>query len=85
MAKLRTVTVRELIEMLEDEQPDMKVLFSTDYGDIIHTRQALPIAGDFELMQVRKSAYSNSGYALREDEEDEVEDGEGGERFLIIG
>lgn len=84
---LRTITVAELIEALQGEDPAARVLFSTDYGDYSHTPQALPISGDFEEAIVEKSAYSNSGFAVVQDEEamyDETDPRNGNGKFLVI-
>jgi hypothetical protein len=76
---LRTLTVAQLIELLEDESPDARVIFSTDYGDYSRTEQALPIKGEIDTVTIEESAYSNSGFAVSSDEEDE-----GHGSFLVI-
>lgn len=74
---LKTITVAELIDALEDLEPEALVIFSTDYGDYHHTAQALPIKGEIEEGTVSESAYSNSGFQLHQEEEDErSEEGE---------
>ncbi len=72
---MRTITVRQLLDLLEDESPDAKVIFSADYGDYHHTEQALPIRGELDTVTIEESAYSNSGFAIAESE---------GESFLVI-
>jgi hypothetical protein len=62
--RMRTMTVAQLIELLEGESPDALVIFSTDYGDFHHTKQALPLRGDVDAVTIEKSAYSNSGFAV---------------------
>ncbi len=69
------MTVAELIEALQDCDPDAIPLFTVDYGDYHHTQQALPVKecegltyGQF----VVESAYSQSGMALVEDEDDDA-------------
>lgn len=76
---MRTITVAKLIELLQDQDPDAQVIFSTNYGDYHRTQQALPIKGDFEEVVIEKSAYSNSGFAIAEN--DDVEEYE---PFLVI-
>lgn len=73
---LRTITKRELIERLEDSDApdDALVIFSTDYGDRGNTQQALGISGEIEEVLIHESAYSNSGFAIAEDEDDLDED-----------
>lgn len=81
----KTLTVAELIELLEGESPDARVIFATDYGDYHHTLQALPLRGELETVTVEKSAYSNSGFAIAEpDEDDDDEDDDSDETFLVI-
>lgn len=84
MAKgLRTITVRELMEALEGQDPDMRVVFTCDYGDYHHTPQALAIRGEFEELPLVESAYSHSGFALvQDDEEDEDESDD--DLFLVL-
>lgn len=67
---MKTITVAKLIELLEGESLDAKVIFSTDYGDHSHTPQALPIRGETDTVCIQKSAYSTSGFAIAEPEED---------------
>ena len=77
---MRTITVAQLIELLEGEDPEARVIFSTDYGDYNHTPQALPLRGEAEEVQIEKSAYSNSGFSLVTEDDAEEE----GETFLLI-
>ena len=74
-SQLRTITVRELRDLLEDEDDNALVIFTTNYGDYHHTSQALPLKGETEEGTVAKSAYSNSGFELVQDEDD-FEEGE---------
>ena len=71
---LRTITVAKLIEQLGMEDPDALVVFSCDYGDHSHTEQALPISGEVDEVKIGKSAYSNSGYEVFDEESEEFED-----------
>lgn len=75
-------TVRELIEALEEQSPDAIVAFSCDYGDYSQTEQVLPIDPEcIEDTEIEESAYSDSGFAIAgEPDEDE----EPGERQSII-
>lgn len=75
--KLRNaLTVAELIEMLSDCDPKAVVFFASDYGDRIHTQQALPVrevmldASD-EGQIVSESSYSHSGMAFKDAEGEE--------------
>jgi hypothetical protein len=79
---LRSITVAELRELLEEQDDDMPVIFGTDYGDHHHTTQALPIRGVLTETTVTESAYSNSGFAVSEDDEDD-RDGESTTYLLI--
>jgi hypothetical protein len=68
---LRTLKVSQLIAMLEDEDPDALVVFACDYGDYHHTQQALAIEGCIQEEELEKSAYSQSGWAVRGEGEEE--------------
>lgn len=61
---MRTITVAELRDLLDGEDDEALVIFSTSYGDYGRTQQALPIDGEIERRRIEESAYSNSGYAL---------------------
>lgn len=86
MAKtLRTITVGQLQDLLADEDRDLPVIFSTDYGDRGRTAQALPLRGETEEVLIEESGYSNSGYAIKtDDEDDDPESGEGYETYLLV-
>lgn len=74
----RAMTAKQLIEQLEDMDPEAAVFFVCDYGDHCHTEQALPVKDVEEVTEsaLEESAYSNSGVAMRrDDDEDGVEDG----------
>lgn len=86
----RTLTVRKLMEMLEDLDGDLPVVISADYGDYCHTMQALSIDEVIEC-EVVESGYSGSGYAVPkddapswDDDEDEEEDGEKEEPQMFV-
>jgi hypothetical protein len=80
---LRTLTVRELIDRLSGEDPDMPVIFTADYGDYHHTPQALRIRGNIEEVQIAESGYSTSGFAVVE-ADDAEEDGVESPTYLVI-
>jgi hypothetical protein len=75
---LRTITVAKLLELLEGESPDAQVIFAADYGDHGHTEQALPLRGELDTVTVEKTAYSNSGFAITESDDDDAA------TFLVI-
>lgn len=79
---MRTITVAELIECLQNEDPDARVIFAADYGDYHHTEQALPLRGEIDTVTIEKSAYSNSGFAIAECDEDDADAAY--EPFLVI-
>lgn len=81
---LKTITVAELIDLLEDQDPKTLVIFTADYGDHHHTPQALPIRGEFETVKVERNAYSNSGFAIAGDDHDDPSAPEGVDDFLVI-
>lgn len=80
---LRTITVGQLIDALEGEDRNARVIFSADYGDRGNTQQALPISGDIETVTISESAYSNSGFAIAETDEDDDVD-MSGETFVVV-
>jgi hypothetical protein len=82
VANLRTITVAKLIELLEDESPDARVIVGADYGDYHHTDQALPLRGEVETVIVEASGYSASGFAIIPDGGGEYEPGV--ETFLVL-
>lgn len=81
---MRTITVQQLRDLLEDEDPDALVIFSADYGDYHRTAQALPLKGEVEEVEIEKSAYSNSGYAIAESDEDAEDEGPDAGKYLVI-
>lgn len=70
MRKIRGMTVRQLIDALEEQDEDAIVVFTADYGDHSHTMQALPIEGNIENMYIVESAYSDSGFAISGDDDE---------------
>lgn len=67
---LKTITVGELIALLQDENPDAQVAFATDYGDHCHTKQVHSIRGEINPESLYESAYSVSGLAVEKEPED---------------
>ena len=66
------MTVRQLIERLEELDQDAPVLLACNYGDYHNAMQTLTI-DDVDEMQstdIAESAYSHSGLALIDDNED---------------
>lgn len=62
-ARLNGMTVAELIENLQQQDPEAQVVFASDYGDHCHTMQVSAVE-DINTARVVESGYSNSGYAL---------------------
>ena len=85
---LQTLTVKELIEVLENEDPEMPVVFASDYGDIGHTQQVHGIDGEIEEEPIHESAYSHTGWAVpnhdRERPEDADEEEDDAPRVLVL-
>lgn len=73
MPKFNSITVAELRDLLAGEDDDAVVAFVSDYGDRSHTQQVHALRGEAEMRALRESAYSSSGWAL-EDEENEGDD-----------
>jgi hypothetical protein len=78
MKSLKTITVSELIDLLEGQPRLARVIVSADYGDRGHTAQALPLRGEWDTVSVSPSSYSQSGFAIDEYEADDAE------TFLVI-
>lgn len=75
--KKRGITVAQLIELLQGEDPDAIVLTSSDYGDYSHTEQVHAVTGDVSEVSIKASAYSASGFAINDDGDDGDDDGDG--------
>jgi hypothetical protein len=71
MPRFRSITVRELIESLQDEDQDAVVVFASDYGDYHHTQQVHAIDGTCDEQLIEESAYSRSGWAVADDADDD--------------
>jgi len=70
---LDTITVKELIEALEDLEPNALIAFSSDYGDHTHTEQVHSIDGNIEKKLITESGYSESGWAVSSSDDDAVD------------
>lgn len=64
---IRSITVQELREALEDFKPEDIVVFSHDYGDHCHT-QAVGRIENIKMQDLVETAYSDSGFAVKDDE-----------------
>lgn len=86
MRQLRNaLTVAQLIEALQECNPEAKVVFTCDYGDHCHTQQALPLeeVRDLDFCErLENSAYSQSGLALCE--YDPLDEGEPSKPQLVV-
>ena len=80
---IKTLTVKQLIGRLENEDPDALVVFTSNYGDHGRTEQVHFIKGRFQEQELRKSAYSESGYAIADLDVDEDRLNEGPEVLVI--
>jgi hypothetical protein len=69
-----TITVEELIAALQEQEPDARVAFSSDYGDHCHTQQIHSIQGQLTEEGVYTSAYSSSGLAVADDDRDNYDE-----------
>lgn len=72
----RGMTVADLIEVLQDCDPEARVMFACDYGDISHTQQVLPVdeaadLSDLEGSYLADSGYSRSGVSLETELDDD--------------
>ena len=86
---IRTTTVAQLKDLLDDYDDNDLVAFSSDYGDHCHTEQIHIIEGQADYQQVARSGYSASGWAVAEDDHDddesqELEDYQPSTKILII-
>jgi len=74
MKAFKSITVSELLELLNDElrlgniDEDSYVAFSSDYGDHCHTEQVHSLRGRIEEQVLTETAYSNSGFAVSDDD-----------------
>ena len=76
--------ISELVEYLLDIQEsegDIEVMSSSDYGDYCHTEQLVDIQ-DVQVTVPIKSAYSHSGLAFSDDDEDDED--KPGDRVCVL-
>ena len=70
---MNIVTVQDLIDELEQYDPDMKVKISYDYGDHWHTFVA-PDISSIGTGKVEYSSYHQMDKLIDEDKEDDEDD-----------
>lgn len=83
MSEFKSITVAELKALLEDQSPNLLVTFASNYGDYHRTQQVHSLDGYAEEMKIVETAYSDSGFALS-DEDDDVDRPDDGEFVLVI-
>lgn len=73
-----TVTLDDLIHQLQQARDEhggaARVVLATSYGDRGRTMQVHDISGAVERVELKESGYSESGYALRDADDDEMDD-----------
>ncbi len=69
------MTVKELIEELQDMPENMEVYATSDYGDYIHTQQLIML-GNPQILTPYKTAYSETGLAINIDDDNDKNDDE---------
>jgi hypothetical protein len=70
---MRTISVKQLIEKLEQLPPDAPLAFASDYGDRCATQQIHFLRGRVEDTPICESGYSDSGYAVDRDNDGDGE------------
>lgn len=73
LQSLNTMTVGELRSLLSQYDDSIPVVFACSYGDRGDTQQALPITDCQEDRLLERSAYSLSGVAVVDEDDDSVE------------
>lgn len=73
MLQQHTMTVRQLIESLEQYDDDMLVVLQGDYGDRINTPEVHFIQEPQEAF-ISRTAYSNTGWKVCFDSDERDED-----------
>lgn len=81
-------TVKQLIEELKTFDPNLEVYLTSNYGDHANTEQALELE-EVVVAELEESGYSESGLAVKREEEDfepdiEDEEEEPEEPFLVL-
>jgi hypothetical protein len=74
MRPFHSITKAQLLDAIEFIPDDALVCFSSDYGDIGHTKQVHSLQGYAEERRIEKSAYSHSDFALVEDDDEDSDD-----------
>lgn len=77
------MTVGELIEQLQDFDPNMPVKFSYDYGDHWHTEVA-PNIQNVETRKIKYSGYHSMYMIDKSEDEDDNEENESNENECVI-
>jgi len=72
----KTITKAALLEALEDLDDNDSIAVASDYGDRCHTQQLHRLKGNIEEVKVRESAYSDSGFAVADEDGGELDDNE---------
>jgi phosphopantothenoylcysteine synthetase/decarboxylase len=85
--KSKSLTVGELIELLKDYDPNMKVRFAYDYGDRCRTQVAADI-NDVEEKWITYSAYHGmdklAPRSRDDDDDEENDDNKTGEQHVVV-
>jgi len=78
------MTIKELIEELENFEPDMEVKFGYDYGDHWHSQVCKKIS-DVDVRSVEYSEYHRMDKIVDKDDDDDDENKNGGTiRKLVV-
>jgi hypothetical protein len=80
---MKSITVAELIRLLNTYDENTQVIFASDYGDHCHTQQVHFIDGDLKEVAIGESAYSDSGFRVVDEDEEDEEDTEE-EKYLLL-
>jgi hypothetical protein len=81
--QVESITVKELIAILQERDEDELVVFTSDYGDRCHTQQVHPIRGFVREQYVSVSAYSDSGFKVADDD-DETYEGDAEPQQVVV-
>lgn len=80
MRNPESIKISELIANLQEAAEmfgdDAMVVVTSDYGDHCHTPQAILLDGEIKQTSLHESGYSNSGFSIDRDDEEEDEDTE---------
>lgn len=71
--QFNSITVEQLQQLLSDYDPNTLVTFSSNYGDRSRTEQVHSLEGYADMKPLTKTAYSDSGYAIADDDEEEAQ------------